>query len=313
MKLITVVTPCCNEEGNIAEVYEQVKKVFANYGRYRYKHLFIDNASTDRTAELLKDIAKNDKNVLIIINTKNFGHVRSPYHAILQAKGDAIICIAADLQDPPRLIRDFIAKWEEGYNIVIGTKKRSKENIVMFSIRKLYYRLIKSMAETEILRDFTGFGLYNREFIEVIREMKEPYPYFRGLVSEFGYKIASIEYVQPRREKGITKNNFYTLYDLAMLGFVNHSKLLLRLSSFIGFGLAIVSLGIAGFYLIYKLLFWNQFSVGTAPVAIGLFFFSAVQLFFVGIIGEYIGAIHTQIKNKPLVVEKERINFENEV
>ena len=310
MKLISVMTPCYNEEENVRNVYEQVKQVFDVLENYTYEHIFIDNASEDKTVSILKEIAKKDKNVKIIVNTRNFGHIRSPHHALLQARGDAVVCIAADLQDPPPMIADFIKKWEEGYKIVVGVKSKSEENPVMFAIRKLYYNLIERYAETEQIKNFTGFGLYDKSFVDILRNLDEPYPYFRGLITEMGFERAEVEFVQPKRKKGKAKNNFYTLYDMAMLGFVNHSKVPLRMATFIGFSVAIISLLVALSYFIYKLIFWQRFQVGAAPMVIGVFFFAAVQLFFIGIIGEYIGAIYTQVKNRSLVIEKERINFD---
>jgi glycosyltransferase involved in cell wall biosynthesis len=231
---------------------------------------------------------------------------------LLQTGGDAAILMASDLQDPPAMIEDFISKWEGGFKIVVGVKTKSEENPVMFAVRKLYYNLIGKYAETEQIKNFTGFGLYDKKFIDTLRQLKEPYPYFRGLITEIGFERAQIEFVQPKRKKGITKNNFYTLYDIAMLGFVNHSKVPLRMATFIGFSVAILSLLLAIVYFVYKIIFWSQFQVGIAPMVIGVFFFGAVQLLFIGIIGEYIGAIYTQVKNRPLVVERERINFDHD-
>jgi polyisoprenyl-phosphate glycosyltransferase len=309
MRLISIVTPCYNEEDNVREVYEQVKRVFDNLHDYTYEHIFIDNASTDRTVEILKDIARENHQVKIIVNTRNFGHIRSPYYALLQSRGEAVISIVSDLQDPPGMIVDFIRKWEEGYKIVIGVKMKSRESPIFFAVRKLYYSLITKLSEVELVKNFTGFGLYDREVIEKLREIADPYPYFRGLICELGYKRAEIEYTQPARKRGFTKNNFYILYDMAMLGITNHSKVPLRLATFLGFISAAVSLLMGIFYLIYKILFWESFSMGIAPLVVGIFFFSSVQLIFLGIIGEYIGSINTQILKRPLVVEKERINF----
>jgi glycosyltransferase involved in cell wall biosynthesis len=303
-------TPCFNEEGNVENVYKQVKDVFKTLPEYKYEHVFIDNASTDRTVDILKKIAKDDKNVKIVVNVRNFGHVRSPYYGVLQCKGDAVIGLVADLQDPPVMIKDFIKKWEEGYKIVLGIKIKSKENKLMFLIRRLFYYIMFKIADTEQIKNFTGFGLYDKKFIDILRNLDEPYPYFRGLVSEFGFQRIEIPYTQLRREKGKTKNNFYTLYDVAMLGFVNHSKVPLRLASFIGFSVSLISILIAFGYLIYKLVFWYSFQLGTAPLVIGIFFFGGVQLFFLGMLGEYIGSIYTQVKKHPLVIEKERINFD---
>lgn len=310
MKTISVVTPCFNEEDNVENVYNQVKEVFKTLPEYNYEHVFIDNASTDRTVDILKKIAKDDKNVKIIVNARNFGPIRSPYYASLQCIGDALIGVVADLQEPPEMIKEFIKKWEEGYKIVIGVKNKSKENKLMFLIRKMFYYIIAKISDTEQIKNFYGFGLYDKQFWDILRKLDEPYPYFRGLVSEIGFQRIEISYTQPRREKGKTKNNFYTLYDNAMLGFVNHSKVPLRLASFIGFTVSLISFLIAFSYLIYKLIFWNSFQLGMAPLVIGIFFLGGVQLFFLGMIGEYIGAIFTQVKKRPLVIEKERINFD---
>jgi polyisoprenyl-phosphate glycosyltransferase len=309
MKLISILTPCFNEEGNIENVYKQVKEVFKTLPEYNYEHVFIDNASTDKTVDILKNIAKKDKNVKIIVNARNFGHIRSPYYGSLQCKGDAVIGIVADLQDPPEMIKDFIKKWEDGYKIVLGVKADSKENRLMFLIRKLYYYIIYKISDAEQVRNF-GFGLFDKEFFDILRKLDEQYPYFRGLVSEFGFQRIEIPYTQSRREKGKSKNNFYSLYDTAMLGFVNHSKVPLRLASFFGFAISLVSIFIALGYLIYKLIFWYSFQLGMAPLVIGIFFLGGVQLFFLGMIGEYISAIFTQVKKRPLVIEKERINFD---
>lgn len=309
MKTISILTPCFNEEGNVENVYNQVKEVFKTLPKYNYEHVFIDNSSTDRTVEILKKIAKDDKKVKIIVNVRNFGHIRSPYHGTLQCRGDAIIGIVADLQDPPEMIKEFIKKWEEGYKIVLGVKAESKENPVMFLIRRIFYNIMHKISDTEQIKNF-GFGLFDKEFIDILRNLDEPYPYFRGLVGELGFQRIEIPYTQLRREKGKTKNNFYTLYDTAMLGFVNHSKVPLRLASFIGFSVSLLSFLIAIGYLIYKLLYWQNFQLGIAPLVIGIFFFGGVQLFFLGMIGEYIGAIFTQVKKRPLVIEKERINFD---
>jgi len=312
MKLISVVTPCYNEEGNIELLWQRVRDIFDGLPGYRYEHIFIDNDSRDRSREILRGIATRDKNVKVIFNTRNFGHIRSPLHAIYQAAGDAVITMVADFQDPPEMIVDFLKKWEEGYKIVIGVKSKSKENMVMFFLRKLFYKTLNRFSEIELINNFTGFGLYDRSFIDLVKKANDPYPYFRGLIPEFGMQRYEIEFVQPRRNKGRSANNFITLYDTAMLGFVNYSKIPLRMASFVGFSIAIVSLIVALVYLVYKLVFWDQFDLGLAPLVIGLFFFSSVQLIFIGIIGEYIGSILTQIQHKerPLVVEKERINFD---
>jgi glycosyltransferase involved in cell wall biosynthesis len=310
LKQISVVTGCFNEEENVKELYEQVTAVFDDLPQYEYEHIFIDNASKDRTVTILKEIAQKDRRVKIIVNTRNFGHIRSPYHALMQAKGDAVISIVADLQDPPIMIKEFIKKWEEGYKIVIGVKTKSEESPFFFAIRKAYYNIIGHLSEVELIKNFTGFGLYDKKVIETLRGIEDPYPYFRGLICDIGFERATIEYVQPSRKRGFTKNNFYALYDMAMLGITNHSKVPLRLATMTGFIVALMSLLVALGYFAYKLVFWDNFQVGMAPLVIGLFFFSSVQLIFIGIIGEYIGAIHTQVLKRPLVIEKERINFD---
>ncbi len=309
MPLISIMAPCYNEEDNIEDFYLQVKAVISEFQKYQHEIIFIDNASKDKTVSILREIAAKDKNVKIILNTRNFGHIRSPYHGMLQAQGDAVITLASDLQDPPELIRDFIKKWEEGYKIVMGVKIHSKESPAMFMVRKLYYDLINRLSEIELVKNATGFGLYDKRVIVILRDIHDPYPYARGLVADIGLEIAKIEYTQPARLRGITKNNFYTLYDIAMLGITNHSKVPLRIATMLGFGMSILSCLAAVGYLVAKLTFWYKFPMGTAPLIISLFLFSSVQLFFIGIIGEYIGSIHTQVLKRPLVIEKERINF----
>lgn len=310
MKLISIITPCYNEEANAEEAYRQVRDLFAALGKYRYEHIFIDNASTDATPAILERLAAQDKHVKVIFNSRNFGHIRSPQHALLQSRGDAVVIVVADLQDPLELIPQFLELWEQGHKIVMGVKKRSQESPLMFAVRRLYYRLVRWLADIELTDNFYGFGLYDRKVIEAIREMNDPYPYGRGMISEIGFSPPKIEYTQRRRERGLTKNNFYMLYDMAMLGITSHSKVPLRLATMLGFAMSGMSLLVALGYLLYKLAYWNSFQIGVAPVVIGIFFFSAVQLFFIGILGEYIGAIHTQVQHRPLVVEKRRLNFD---
>ncbi len=309
MKKISILTAAYNEEDNVEGLVAAVKSVFDDMPQYEYEHVFIDNASTDKTVEVLRGIAAKDKHVKVIVNAKNFGHIRSPFYGMLQTSGDAVISLVADFQDPPEMIKDFIEKWEEGYKIVIGIKKKSAENPVMFMVRRFFYWLIDKISETEYIKNFTGFGLYDKSFIDTLRGLSDPYPYFRGLVAQLGYDRFEIEYSQPKRKSGKTKNNFYTLYDMAMLGFVNHSKLPIRMASLVGFFGAMLSFTAGAVYLVFKLVDWDGFSLGIAPLVIGFFFFSSIQLFFLGIIGEYIGSIYTQVKNQPLVIEKERINF----
>lgn len=309
-KVISIITPCYNEEENAEEVYKRVRDVMAKLGRYRYEHIFIDNASQDNTVAIIKRIASRDHNVKLIVNARNFGHVRSPFHAFLQSQGDAVVSLVADLQDPPELIPEMVAKWEAGYSMVLCIKQTSQENPLMFWIRTQYYRLVQRLSSIETFENFTGFGLYERRVVEAIRSFGEANPYFRGMIAEIGLPHYQLTFDQPRRVRGITKNNFYTLYDYAMLGITNLSKVPLRLATFIGFAAGGLSV-IAGFaYLFYKLIFWNNFSVGTAPLVIGLFFLGSVQLIFMGILGEYVGAIHTQLFKRPHVIEKERVNFE---
>ena len=309
MKKISVVTPCFNEEQNVELLYGAVKELFRKSGAYDYEHLFIDNASTDGTQPILRRLAAADKGVKVILNTRNFGHIRSPYYAYTQAYGDAVITLAADFQDPPELIEEFLRRWEAGAKVVLGVKTNSGESGLMFAVRKFYYYLIDGVAEVKITKNNTGFGLYDRKVIDELRKLDEPYPFFRGLVSELGFETARVDYFQPERKRGLTKNNFYTLYDIGMLGIINHSKVPLRMAVFAGFLLAALNLAVALGYFIYKLVFWNSFSVGIAPVVIGLFFFSSVQLIFLGVLGEYIGAIYTQTLRRPLVIEKDRINL----
>ncbi len=306
---ISIVTACYNEQENVREVYEQVKRVLQALPDCSYEHLFIDNASTDRTVSILKEIANGDARVKIIVNTRNFGHIRSPFYGLMQARGEAVISVVADLQDPPEMIAQFLEKWREGHKIVVGVKIGSDEAKPLYALRKIYYDVIGKLAEIKLIKNFTGFGLYDKEVIELLRRCGDPYPYFRGLICDFGFPVAEIAYHQPIRKRGITKNNFYTLYDMAMLGLTNHSKVPLRLATMLGFAASFLSLAIGAIYFLYKLLYWNNFYLGQAPLVIGLFFFGSVQLVFLGIVGEYVGSIHTQVLNRPLVIERERVNF----
>ena len=307
-KLISIVTPCYNEEDNIEELYQRVAAVMAAQP-YDYEHICIDNCSTDGTVQKIKEIAARDKRLKLIVNARNFGHIRSPYYGILQSHGDACVLIASDLQDPPEMIAEFIKKWEQGYKTVLSVKPKSEESSIMFGLRKIYYRLITRISEVPLVQNATGAGLFDRAVIDILRSIQDPYPYFRGLLCEIGFPIATVPFKQPRRQRGITKNNFYTLYDIAMLGITNHSKIPLRLMAMSGFLLAFLSLLVALFFLVAKLVFWNSFQLGIAPIIIGIFFFGAIQAFFIGVLGEYIGSIHTQVRNMPLVVELERVNF----
>lgn len=309
MKKISIVTSCYNEEGNVESMYKQITEVMAALKGYTYELIYIDNHSTDNTISILRKIAKSDKNVKVIITTRNFGRIRAPFYGILQGIGDMVVYLASDLQDPPSLIPEFIHKWEQGYKVVMAVKTSSKKNKIFSFIRALYDRLQQKLSEIRLVENAGGFGLYDRVVIEKLRSLNDPYPYFRGLVADLGYEVAAVPFAQPPGKQGITKSNFYTLYDMAMLGLTNNSKVPLRLATMLGFITAFVSSLIGLFYLIYKLTHWQNFSLGLAPIAVGLFFFSSIQLIFLGIIGEYIGAIYTQVLKRPLVVEKERINF----
>jgi len=304
MPFISIVSPCFNEELNVQELYEQVRDAIRSLPGYTYEHIFIDNASTDGTVAVLKSIAREDPNVKIIVNTRNFGHIRSPQHALLQTSGEAVIGMAADLQDPPSLIPEFIRKWEQGYKLVFGVKPESEANWLFYRLRKAYYETLSRIANIKLVKNFTGFGLYDRQVIELLRAIDDPYPYFRGLVADLGFEAATIEFRQPMRKHGLTHNNLFTLYDIAMLGITSYSKLPLRLATMLGFMMSLSSFLVALGYLVMKLIYWYRFSFGQAPLLIGIFFLGSVQLLFIGIVGEYIGAIYTQVQHRPLVIEK---------
>jgi len=312
MKFISIITPCLNEEDNVREIYTRIKTIFENLPDYNYEHIFIDNASTDKTIEILRQITKEDRNIKVILNTRDFGQVRSPMHAFMQAKGDAVIGICCDLQDPPELIPDFLKKWEEGFKMVLGVKNNTKDTLLMSFARKIFYKLMETMSDSNVkqIKNLTGFGLYDRQIVDIMKDIDDPCPYIRGLIGDIGFEPALIPFDKPARKKGLTKNNFYTLYDMAILGITSYSKVPLRIATLAGFTLSILSLLVAFCYFIAKILFWYSFPMGTAPIIISLFFFSSVQLFFIGVIGEYIGFIHTRQLKRPLVFEKERINFD---
>jgi glycosyltransferase involved in cell wall biosynthesis len=309
VKLVSIVSGCYNEAANIEEFVSRVSATMETFAEYTYEIIVIDNASTDGTQAILLRLAAAEPRIKVIFNARNFGAVRSGYHALLQARGDVVIAMASDLQDPPDLIPDFIAKWEEGYKVVLAVKTDSKEARLFYLLRTAYYATVKRLADIEITPHSTGFGLYDRKVLDVLRQLNDPYPYFRGLISDIGFESAKVPFTQPQRKRGISKSNFYSLYDLAMLGLTSHSKVPLRLAAMLGFAMSLCSLLVAVGYFIYKLLNWYSFPVGQAPLIIGLFLFSSVQLLFIGILGEYIGAIHTQVLRRPLVVERERINF----
>lgn len=310
-KLISVMTPCYNEEDNIEDLYSQVKTIFENQlSGYDYEHVFIDNCSKDRTVDILKMLARKDPKVKIIVNARNFGFVRSSYYGLIQPDGDAVIFLMADLQDPPSLIIDFVTKWEEGYKVVQGVRKNSRESFVLFKVKKLYYYVLSRISDVELTRDTTGFGLYDKCVIQSLRKIDDPYPYFKGLISELGFEIAEVEYVSAARKRGVSSANFFMLYDFALLGITSHSRVPIRVATMSGFVMAILSLFVAIAYLVAKLINPNFLPIGIASLHVSLFFFSSVQLFFIGIIGEYIGLIHLRALKRPLVVERERVNFD---
>lgn len=309
MNFISIVTPCHNEQDNIEVLYRSVKDIFKQLPQYQYEHIFIDNASSDNTASVLKKMARDDCHVKVIINTRNFGHIRSPHHALLQAQGDAVISLVADLQDPPHLIHEFISKWAQGYKIVIGVKSSSEESSMIFAIRRLGYYLIGRLAEVELIKNFSGFGLYDKEVITILRTYNDPYPYFRGMIADVGFDIAKILYHQPKRGKGQTKNNYYTLYDIGMLGITNYSKIPLRCAAIGGLLLTATFAMLAIVTVIFKLIYWDTLNIEMAAIMMSIGFFSSVQLFFIGLVGEYICSINTRVMKRPLVVEKERVNF----
>jgi len=308
-KLISVVTPCFNEAGNIEELHRRIAAQMERFPQYDFEHIYIDNASTDGTVAEIRRLASANSSVKAIVNNRNFGIIRSSNYGLLQARGDAIINMASDMQEPPELIGDFIRHWEQGYKVVVGVKPESHETAPMFALRRLYYATIGRIADVTLIPHYTGFGLYDREVIEALRRIDDPYPYFRGLIADMGFVHAEVPYTQPMRKRGITKNNFYSLYDMAILGITSHSKVPLRLATMAGFALSAISLLIALGYLVLKLTQWEQMSFGMAPILIGFFFFASVQLFFIGLLGEYILQIHTQVQKRPLVMERERINF----
>ncbi len=303
--------PCYNEEENVLAIYEAVKdQLVTNCASYDYEILFIDNKSTDKTRSLIRMICSSDKKVRAVFNARNFGQFSSPYFGLLQTSGDFAISICADFQDPPELIPQFVVAWEEGYKIVIGKKTASQENPIIYKIRGIYYKLLKKMSSVEMIEQFTGFGLYDRSFLDVLRSLNEPTPFMRGLVAELGPERKEIEYTQPQRRAGKTHNNLYTLYDAAMLSFTSYTRVGMRVATFFGFAMAFISFIFGLFYLIAKqLLFWDKFTAGYAPMMIVVFFMGGLLLTFLGFLGEYVMAINTRVMNRPLVVEEERINF----
>jgi dolichol-phosphate mannosyltransferase len=307
--LISIVTPCYNEEDNISELYARITKVISSLDQYQFEILFIDNASSDKTVEMIKGLCASDPRVKLIVNNRNFGHIRSPYWGVMQSYGEVTVYMASDLQDPPEYIPQFIAEWERGWKIVLATKPESKTNFLFHLLRKIYYQILDRLSEVQLVKDATGFGLYDRQVLDCVRQINDPYPYFRGLICELGFPLKTIEFNQPRRARGISKNNFYTLYDLAMLGIVSHSIVPLRIASMFGLFVGVSSFLFGLLYFVLKLLYWENFPMGLAPLIIAVFFMFGVLFIFIGLLGEYIGSIHTYVKNRPIVVEKERINF----
>ena len=307
--LISITSPCFNEEGNIEELYDRVVRIIEKFPEYDFEYVFIDNASTDQTVEILRKLASNDQRVKVILNTRNFGHIRSPYWGIINTKGAATIYLASDLQDPPELIPEFIEQWKAGYKIVLAVKPLTSANPAMHYLRKTYYRLLDSISEVSITKDATGFGLYEKVVLDHIRTINDPYPFLRGLICELGYPIKTVQFNQPRRLRGVSKNNLYSLFDFALLGIVSHSMVPIRVASIIGFIVSLLSMLCAVVLFIVKLIFWDYIPIGYAPTGIGIFLIFGVLLFFIGIVGEYVGVIHNHIQKHPIVVEKERINF----
>ena len=314
MKKVSILIPCYNEEENVGPMSEAIVDLFTKeLPQYDYELLFIDNDSKDNTRPILREICAKNKKIRTIFNAKNFGQFNSPYYGILQTTGDCVISMVCDFQDPIELIPKYLKEWESGYKIVIGIKTSSKENPIVYHLRSVYYKIIKKFSDVEQIEHFTGSGLYDREFVEILRNLKDPTPFLRGIVAELGYKRKEIPYEQPQRRAGKTHNNWYSLYDAAMLSFTSYTKIGLRVATFLGMAIGFCSVVIAIVYLVLKIAFWDRFTAGTAPIMIGMFFLGAVQLFFLGFLGEYILSINQRIMNRPLVIEEERINFdENE-
>lgn len=311
MKMVTVVVPTFNEEANIASLYERTVKTFEEQlPAYQYNIQFIDNGSTDRTRLLIRELCNKDKMVTAIFNAKNFGFVRSQFYGLSQAQGDAAVLMCADMQDPPEVIPRFVREWEQGYKIVTGVKTKSRENPLLYFGRKCYYALIRQISEIDHIDQFDGFGLYDKTFIKVLREMDDPLPYLRGIVAELGFRRKDIEYIQNKRKSGKSHFHFLSLYDLAMLGITSYSKMIMHLATLIGAAVSGLSLLVGLYTFIMKLIYWDSFPFGTAAIQVGIFLIGSLQLFFIGFVGEYIVNINTRVMHHPLVIEDERINFD---
>ena len=308
-RLVSIVTPTYNEDQNIKLLCEEIRNKMKSYTDLEYEHIIIDNASTDQTQKILRNLANEDKKIKFIFNRKNFGWIRSFYHGLLQANGDAVIMLASDFQDPIELIDEYIKKWKQGSNIVLSKRIDSDGNFFMKSIRSFFYKFIAKISQTKLTINTTGYGLFTRDVIVELKKINDPYPYFRGLITELGYDIDLVEFHQPLRKNGVSKMKFIDLYDIAILGIVKHSKMPLKFITILGFVTSIISMLVAFIYLGAKLIFWNDFSAGIAPLVIGIFGVGALQIFLLGLIGEYVGTILTQSRNMPHVFEKERINF----
>lgn len=311
MKKISILVPTYNEEDNVNNVVEKLEKIFTeNLENYDYEIVFIDNCSNDNTRNILKEVCKNNKKIKYIFNAKNFGIARSVFYGLTQTTGDCTILIYADFQEPPELIPNLIEEWENGYKIVIGKKNSSKENTIMYIIRLIYYKLIKYVSEIEHIDNFNGFGLYDKSFIDVLRNLDDSEPYLRGIVAELGYKMKTVIYEHQKRKFGKTHFNLYKLYDHAMLGITSYSKIVLRLATMFGFLFSVITFIIGLITLIQKIINWNNYPIGMAALMVGVFFIGSIQLFFIGLLGEYILNINLRIMKRPLVIEEERINFE---
>lgn len=313
MKTISVVVPCYNEEENVEAMALAVKEIFTkDLPDYEYELIFIDNDSRDSTREILRRLCEADRHVKGIFNAKNFGQFNSPYYGMLQSSGDCTILVACDFQDPVEMIPRFVNEWENGYKIVIGIKNSSQENRIMYWLRGCYYKMIKKLSDVEQIEQFTGFGLYDARFVDVLRQLDDPTPFLRGIVAELGFRRKEINYDQPKRRAGKTSNNFYRLYDAAMLSITSYTKVGLRMATIFGSFCSAVSMVVAIVYLVMKLMYWDRFVAGMAPMLIGMCFLGSVQIFFIGLVGEYILSINSRVMKRPLVVEEERINFDEE-